>query len=91
MREAGMAEIIPLGSDVAENTVFGVLKVFNESQRVIWGGERVNLFFHSQASPENGADGNDEADGDGCGGECDGDFRTAARRAAVPAGEQSDF
>lgn len=50
MREANMLTYREAGEDVVENSVFGVWKVVGETQRLIWGGERANLFFRDEAT-----------------------------------------
>lgn len=50
MEKGGMIEYRPEGEDVIQNSIFGIWKTVGVSQRVIWGGQRANIFFRGEAS-----------------------------------------
>lgn len=47
---SGMVTILPVNSGAIENSIFGVWKTVNVSQRVIWCGDQSNRFFREEAS-----------------------------------------
>ena len=51
MASSDMITFLPLKPGVMENSVFGVWKELSVSQRLIWGGYRLNLHFNPDASP----------------------------------------
>lgn len=49
MEKAEMIKVLRPSDVVIENYLFGVWKKAGESQRLIWGGNRLNQMFRSEA------------------------------------------